>query len=909
MKFYSLNKRTLSLIVGLLIIAGGLNFGSYNPENELASFAPTVAGAQVLPPAPILPPIVVQTCNIYASASQVTTGSDLTISWETQGFASVTINGQAVQSINAGSITFTNIQVNSTYTLLATTADGQSNCVAIVSVTCIPVALVPTCTLAPATRTISTGEVVTLTWSTTNATSATLTTFGNVALSGSQTTGPIITSSNYTLTVLGLNGSTINCTSAITVTSTPPPVPVSVCNAFTATPATITRGGTSTLAWTTTNATRVVIDNAIGQVTATGTMLTSPLATTLYSMTVFGAGAQSVTCRVNITVNDVPVTPVPRCDNFSASPASLPVGGGQVVLSWLTSNASGVSISPTIGTVGSSGTTSVTVVATTTFTMTVAGANNQSASCTATVLVAPPVVPRPLSCANNVNFAANPAVISRGNDSTLTWTTNGLTAVSFNQGITATGLSGSLSVAPETTTTYTLTGTSGTSTIACPVTIVVETSGGGGGGGGGSSSSLRCEISISKNKINRGDSATLRWGTSRASDIEITDSKNRVIATTKGLSSKEKNELLDGTVKVSPTADTKYTLIAKRGSKEKVCTVSIDVENTFVVTQLRDQQPLVAGIALSQVPYTGFEAGPFLTLSFYVLLLTWALYIAYVLVIRRDVLGGYALASSHIVAEKLTPEQIRPDIFVKSISTIPRSTASVNEVPAGLPVADKVIGYDALVGAAHSTAVVSSGLATSNSSASDEIVTALENYAHAKKALLSSDAIRHFVGTTGSQEERFVALNEVIMTAKGKYPAEDGWVVVNEKRMRELCVTCSVNQMHSSVAPYVPTIIPEGSGSLAEAIVAGNIVSAYEMIGHRPMFALADAASDLDSVYRLRKGEGMVISDLLQSSTSSLSDEQIMQMIKALTGALDGTYNDEESAVKMAIMKAVKVVA
>jgi hypothetical protein len=79
------------------------------------------------------------------------------------------------------------------------------------------------------------------------------------------------------------------------------------------------------------------------------------------------------------------------------------------------------------------------------------------------------------------------------------------------------------------------------------------------------------------------------------------------------------------------------------------------------------------------------------------------------------------------------------------------------------------------------------------------------------------------------------------------------------------------------------------------------------MIGKRPMFALADAAADLDAVYRNRKGENTTVSDMLIQETKNLSDEQITEMIAALTGALDGTYTDESSAVKMSIMKAVKV--
>jgi hypothetical protein len=75
------------------------------------------------------------------------------------------------------------------------------------------------------------------------------------------------------------------------------------------------------------------------------------------------------------------------------------------------------------------------------------------------------------------------------------------------------------------------------------------------------------------------------------------------------------------------------------------------------------------------------------------------------------------------------------------------------------------------------------------------------------------------------------------------------------------------------------------------------------------MIALADAASDFDAIYRARKGESVTVSELLVSSTSAYSDQQLKTAIEALTGAVDGTYTDEASAVKMAIMKAVNVLS
>jgi hypothetical protein len=231
---------------------------------------------------------------------------------------------------------------------------------------------------------------------------------------------------------------------------------------------------------------------------------------------------------------------------------------------------------------------------------------------------------------------------------------------------------------------------------------------------------------------------------------------------------------------------------------------------------------------------------------------------------------------------------------------MPVSNLFPNNLPTGTP----VIGYG------NSEEIEEKSIVSSNvHNINDEEMTRIENHAHAQRVLLSSDAIRHLIATTNTEEERVIALDQVIVAAKSQFPAEDGWVVLNEKRMQDLCVVCSVNQTSSSKAPYIPAIVPEGSGSLAEAIVTGNVVAAYEMIGNRPMFALADAAADLDAVYRIRRGLEASASELLMKETVTLTNEQILQMISALTGALDGTYTDEAAAVKMSIMKAIKVVA
>ena len=1054
-KFFSMKNTFLKKVAPMLAVfaltISVLNFGSYDPYNELTVLTPEVAQADLSVPNLNVNNLDINSlggtsvsssnysyCTVTASANTGTVefGSSVTLTWSTQNAATITINGEPQSSVS-GSRTFHNIQANTTYTLVAKTADGNANCSTTVNIQCVPPVVVhPLCEMTPAEQTINSGSSANLTWSTTNTVSATLTSFGTVGLSGTQSTGPLSTTTSYTLTATAENGETVQCHSIIKVkpttvkyceltleksvsattakpgdeltytikikntgtadctgggvkivdvhddnlvylsethtsnlnagyggtpvyvlstqtlswngnTLTPGEegtivwkgkvkdlacdtttiiknraqatayelsnfttwvysnivetsayktceVPVASCDAFTAAPTVIQKGQSSNLTWSTTNATRVVIDNGIGEVTpiASGTRSVSPLATTTYTLTAYGTGDQKHTCTATVTVKDIPVETLPKCEAFTATPTTTAVGGGTVNLAWATKDATSVSISPTIGSVATTGTTSVSISTTTTYTLTASNVDGEKDTCAVTIVVPPPTS-NVITCADNVTISVADSVIRRGNSTTLNWSTTGITGVTFDNGITSTALSGSTTVTPSNTTTYTLTATDGTTSVACPVTVRVDS------GGGGGSNAPRCELEISDTKIKLGESVVLTWDSTRATDLFIEDqTEDRKIVTTIGLTSSKKDDLFEGKITVKPKEDTRYLLTVKRGSSTRTCAVKVEVEDGVTFTQIRDQQPLVAGISLTEVPYTGFEAGPILTLLFYSLLMAWALYVAYLIVIRRDVFGGLTLATAKPTTT-LSPEQIRSDVFVAKVQ-VPEMPVST--LPTNLPTGGAVVGYASAVAA-------ETKVSTNVHNIDDAEMTAIENQAHAARVLLSSDAIRHFIATTNNVSERTDALNQVILAAKAQFPAEDGWIVLNEKRMQELCVVCAANAMHSSAAPYIPAVIPEGSGSLAEAIVGGNVLAAYELIGHRPMFALADAAADLDAVYRIRRGGNAVASELLMKSTASLTDAQVLAMIEALTGALDGTYNDEASAVKMSIMKAIKVVA
>jgi YD repeat-containing protein len=75
-----------------------------------------------------------------------------------------------------------------------------------------------------------------------------------------------------------------------------------------------------------------------------------------------------------------------------------------------------------------------------------------------------------------VSISADPATIQEGESSTLTWTSANATTCTIDQGIGPVDLSGSTTVSPTETTTYTITaeGAGGTATDSCTVTVAAE---------------------------------------------------------------------------------------------------------------------------------------------------------------------------------------------------------------------------------------------------------------------------------------------------------------------------------------------------------------------------------------------------------------------------------------------------
>ena len=177
-------------------------------------------------------------------------------------------------------------------------------------------------------------------------------------------------------------------------------------------------------------------------------------------------GAQGI-ARVSITAG-TPASSAPIIVSFTANPTTINAGQSST-LSWQVQNADTVVIT-TLGSVALSGSQAVTPATTTTYTLT-ATHGTQTATAQATVTVNAggglPVI---------VSFAPNPATVDFGQSSSLQWVVQNATTVTIDNSIGTVGLTGSHSISPAATTTYTITASNAIGTVTAKTTLTVITS-------------------------------------------------------------------------------------------------------------------------------------------------------------------------------------------------------------------------------------------------------------------------------------------------------------------------------------------------------------------------------------------------------------------------------------------------
>ena len=153
----------------------------------------------------------------------------------------------------------------------------------------------PSCWISADPTQVVNGGTSVLSWSSFNATRATLSDLGDVSVTGERTLHGLTATQTYTLQIFGAGGSNI-CYTRVNVAAIGP-TPSCVISVF---PSTISRGSSASLSWGSMNASVATL-GGVGSVELQGGRSVFPAYSSDYTLTVSSSGKQS-SCTTHLTV-------------------------------------------------------------------------------------------------------------------------------------------------------------------------------------------------------------------------------------------------------------------------------------------------------------------------------------------------------------------------------------------------------------------------------------------------------------------------------------------------------------------------------------------------------------------------------------------------------------------------------
>jgi uncharacterized membrane protein YgcG len=747
-------------------------------------------------------------------------------------------------------------------------------------------------------------------------------------------------------------------------------------------PSTINLGDSATLSWTSENATSGSINQGVGALSpvTAGNTAVSPAATTLYAAT-FTSHKGTITCETTITVKTPPLVPV--CPISSApdrilitfDPAkrlysnrgdsnavsgpknvSIPAGSYEVTLAtfdnhsdkpgqaqpneqWhldLSDGAGTVALSASISDLPDNddyiveevnGSLAIAKEVTKAFARHSAFPNKAPSNSLLPICAAlDPIVveqPKPMC-----TLALQNTTIQKGSTTTLSWTSANVTNGSIDQGVGATTpvAAGSTEVSPVVDTTYTAIFTGPYGDVECLASIVVV-----------ENPVPMCTLSIDPTAVDAGGSATLSWTSANVTDGVI---DQNVGSTT---------PVAAGSTSVTPTANTTYTAAFTGPNGNVECTAAITINTSSsssgggsssssgggssgggspdprVTLTKATPEPQLGFVTLSQLPYTGFPAGPVATSIFFTVLVVWSGVLAYFVTVK-----GYGRTfMNRLVASDNALRQA-------PMYGIPRDHGVMTSAVAVSPFENSAFVE------AHGENDISSGVSSSGvdeeggDQTSGTLRDELEEQAHEAGVLLSDEGLSYVAGVgTGASE----MLGELIERAREEYPREDGWIHLNMERVRSLTgdgnpTTTAFENTYTaarSAATDIPANLPtdvRGNVVVAQKsemshptsatiptfigwITAGDMNRAFSHLrvlyaqGRSTTDFLAEALCELDDAYQFQlAGEREVSAGTLQA-TKRLTKEDVERVIEYLLTGVDHSYSKEQVGVKMAMLRAL----
>jgi hypothetical protein len=426
--------------------------------------------------------------HIHATPTSLAAGTDAMVTWTTSNATDCTASGAwtGTQPLGGSRSTGT-LATNSTYTLSCNGPGGRATQSAVVQVA----PAVPRVSLGALPSTLLKDSAATLSWVSSNADSCVAggAWSGPKPLAGSQSTGKLQSTGNYTLTCSGPGGTAKQSTTVtVAASSAAPTVSLSVG------PSAIVSGRRSTISWSATNTNECTASGAwSGSHSAHGSESTGDLtASATYTMTCVGSGGRAAQTAT------VSVTAAPPLINFYANPVTVKTGTASM-LKWLVTNSDSCTASDAwTGAHSGRGTVSTgPLTSAKTYTIT---CTNRGGSAVASVTVGID------SATPTVTLTTNPSTVKSGATTVLSWSSINASSCAASGGWTGTeAISGSKTTVPLSATTQfilTCTGDGGYASQSATVTV--------------SAGLPSVTLSANPTSVTSGSTALLTWSSTNA---------------------------------------------------------------------------------------------------------------------------------------------------------------------------------------------------------------------------------------------------------------------------------------------------------------------------------------------------------------------------------------------------------
>jgi len=471
-------------------------------------------------------------------------------------------------------------------------------------------------------------------------------------------------------------------------------------------------------------------------------------------------------------------------------------------------------------------------------------------------------------------------VINRGDAVRLEWETRNATSISIDNGIgqVLPTEGGFRIVNPTQTTTYiaTVTGTNGQS-VNCQTTVTVTTI----------EQGPQCvSLTADRPRIRSGESVTLSWVISNANVININN----------GVGNQNGER---GSVVVNPTSNTTYVGTVSGAPSNDNCRTEVVIDNDTCTSNCGGggggggrrsprvglesfvpglEEPL-SFVYLSEVPYTGLELGTWGTVLYWIMLIGWSLALAY-LVLFNAVPFAMARAKSFggNVKEALNSPSESHGYSAPVAHSAPASHASdhghtaSHSAHAAAPA--KPVGYNAHDG--FRSFAAAEGLTI------DDIVKGLSREIEQKHEVAAPAPTHQEVLQAVHEEAPAYVAPAPVAYAPKAAPA--------------------LAPMNSDVRDFIAALLNGDRDT-----VFGTIRSMARQ-GHDTEAFVSHAACALDDAYRACI-DGTTCHPDIAELTNGCHPSYLERLVASLTTAVDGSYSAGMTGVKMALTRALGVVA